>query len=304
MNERLARCARKAGHASIALLALLSGGLLLLLPADHIRQQELAAGLRHPAPPILSRADALSQQLALFTLGGLRSLAAEILSIDATRAWMNQDWPLAEKRWNEMITLCPNRPNYYIRASYDMAKNAVAFVRSDQRLTMQERAILARHYIRSGEEFLLKGIARNPEQPLLYLELGSRYEDVLNAPQFLKAAAAYRQAVERGASPMYLRWEFYNLCRVRGKEQEAWQLGKELMKEQRHHSPSLCCLMFVLQNKLRIPEAERYSIAQLFGSREAAIRQLTLFSNNTMRFPIDGVREYLRQQDSHSSARG
>ncbi|MEE1265977.1 MAG: hypothetical protein UHH87_06790, partial [Akkermansia sp.] len=92
------------------------------------------------------------------------------------------------------------------------------------------------------------------------------------------------------ASPMYRRWEFYNLCRIRGREEEAWKLGRELYREERHRSPSLRCLLVVLQHKLQVPEEEKLSLEELFGSRERAMKQLRRFARNDLRFPTTGIR--------------
>lgn len=287
---------RSAFAALTALAGMAAAGALLLPWAAHLGRQELAAGLQYPPPPI-ERTDALSQQLSLFSMGGLRTFAAEILAMDATSAWLQQDWPRARSRWQQITTLCPHRANYWIRASRDMAKNAVAHTQTREDLGEYERAVLRKDYLDTAEDFLRRGIANNPEEALLRLELAGFYEDLARRPQFAKAAEAYREAVEHGASPMYWRWVFYNRCRIRGQEQDAWQLGRALFEQERHRSPSLRCLLFVLQAELgdAVPAAERLTPEQLFGSRKKAADYLRTFLRNDLRFPTRGIREYLEQ---------
>ena len=272
-----------------------------VLPWAHsLGRQELAAGLRSPAPAT-DRKDALAQQVALFSLGGLRTLAAEVLTMDATEAWLQQDWPRARNRWQQITTLCPRRSNYWIRAARDMHTNAVAHTEAREDLDAHARARLSKEYLDAAEDFLLRGIAAAPQDRLLHLELAAQYEDLARRPQFAKAAAAYRRAVELGASPMYERWVFYNLCRIRGQELQAWQLGRALFEQERHRSPSLRCLLFALQQALpadAVPAAQRLTPEQLFGSREKAVKQLRTYLHNGLRFPTNGVAAYLNAAGS------
>lgn len=275
-----------------ALLILVAGGILLRPLCDSLHRQQLQLGLQLPLPP--SGSDQLSKQLAIFSLGGLRTLAAEILAMDATSAWLQQDWPRARQRWEQITTLCPRRAGYWNRAARDMSKNAVAFVNSRSDLSEHQRATLAQEYLDSAEQFFLQGIAHNPDNILLQLDLAAFYEDLARRPQFAKAVDAYKTALQKGASEMYHRWVFYNLCRVRGREQEAWILGRQLFEQKRHHTPSLRCLLFALQNKLNIPSNQRIPVNQLFGSEDKARRQLRSYLHNTLRFPVYGVAEYLQ----------
>lgn len=271
------------------------GGLLLCPIAGHLQSKEHAAALQRPAPDF-RRADALGQQLALFTLGGLRTLAAELLALDATTAWLEQDWPRAQERWAQITTLCPQRINYRIRAARDMAKNAVAHVREQAdkgRLSAPEAVAAERGYMAAAERFLKDGIADNPDSALLRLELAAFYDDLARRPQFAKAAEAYRDALAHGASPMYERWVFYNLCRLRGREQEAYELGRKLFLTEKHRTPSVRCLLFVLQQKLGIPPYEGLTIAELFGTREKAKKELRRFLHNDLCFPVTGVERFL-----------
>lgn len=260
----------------------------------NIRHQEQAAGLILPLPAV-DKTDTLSQNLAVFTLGGLRSLAAEIMSLDATNAWLQQDWPRARRRWEQITRLCPRRVNYWVRASRDMAKNAVAWVSSRKDLNEHEQAVLSKEYLDTAEKFLQEGLANNPDSALLWLQMAAFDEDLARRTNFSRAVEAYRRALELGASPMYKRWVFYNLCRIRGREREAWELGRRLYNEDvNHRSPSLRCLLVALENKLALPQEERLSLEELFGSRERAQKFLQPYLHNRLRFPTTGIAEMIQ----------
>ncbi len=286
---------KKTLHLLLALSLLAAGGALLLPFSSKLHEEELGAGLRLP-PPDARETDTLGQQLYLFTLGGLRSFSAEILALDATTAWIESDWPRLARRWKSITTLCPHRVNYWVRASRDMYVNAASALSRDKRLSERERVRQSLLYLAEGERFLQEGIANNPEDPTLYARLGDLYSDVYRRPQYSRAVDAYREAIRLGASPSFFeRQIFYNLCRIRGRELEAWQLGRRLYEEERQRVPSLLCLLYVLQNRLgeAIPKAERLTPLHLFGSEAKARKQLARFEHNRLNFPTHGVAAWL-----------
>ncbi|MBQ4613307.1 MAG: hypothetical protein IJB31_00060 [Akkermansia sp.] len=278
-----------------AIFALAAGGFLLNLPADRIKEHEFKVGLQRPLPPSLNRKDALTEQLTLFSLGGLRSLAAEILTLDATSAWIDRDWERLQRRWESITTLNPHRLNYWISASRDMAINAAADVSNDKRLEIHQRATRTRHYIDRGEKFLQDAILHNPDSALLYAHLGDLYSDLYRRPRFTLAVEAYKKAAQLGAPAIYQRQYFYNLCRIRGREKEAWEVGKALYSNPRNRMPSVRSLMFVLQQKAKIPAEEALSIEELFGNEEKARRDLKNFERNSLLFPTYGIKEFLQE---------
>ncbi len=287
---------KKTLHLLLACALLAAGGALLLPASERLQQLEQKAGLRLP-PPDARETDTLGQQLYLFTLGGLRSLSAEILALDATSAWTKADWPRLAQRWKSITTLCPHRVNYWIRASRDMYVNAASALSRDARLTERERVQQSLLYLAEGERFLQEGIANNPDDPTLYARLGDMYSDIYRRPQYGKAVEAYRNAIRCGASgSFYERQIFYNLCRIRGREQEAWEEGRRLYEDAHQRVPSLLCLLFVLENRLgeSVPATERLTPLQLFGSEAKARKQLTRFEHNRLNFPTHGIAAWLR----------
>ncbi len=290
---------KKTLHLLLACAMLAAGGALLWPASQALQRDEYGAGLRLP-PPDVRETDTLGQQLSLFTLGGLRSLSAEILALDATTAWTESDWPRLAKRWKSITTLCPHRVNYWVRASRDMYVNAASALSRDKRLSERERVHQSLLYLAEGERFLLEGIANNLQDPTLRARLGDMYSDIYRRPQYGKAVEAYREAIRLGASAsFYERQIFYNLCRIRGREQEAWELGRRLYENPNQRVPSLLCLLYVLENRLgeSIPPVQRLTLSELFGSEDKARRQLQRFEHNRLNFPTHGIAAWLHNQE-------
>lgn len=260
-----------------------------------LAEAERAASLQpqHGALSISGK-DALEEQLTFFVLGGLSSLAAEIAVLEATNAWAARDWSHAEQCWQTVTTLNPRRPNYWISAARDMSVNASSFAFNNTQLDERERISLSKAYFDRGVKFLEEGIAHHPNTALLFCSLGDTLSDLNRFPSFTRAVAAYHSANRLGAPSIYKRQEFYNLCRIRGREQEAWEMGRTLYDTPSQRVPSLLCLLFVLQNKLNIPPTRRLTPKQLFGTEEKARRELTRFLKNSLRFPVTGIREQLQ----------
>ena len=78
-------------------------------------------------------------------------------------------------------------------------------------------------------------------------------------------------------------------------EAEALELGRALFTDPHNRVPALRTLLFVLQNRLNLPEAERLSTEELFGTRKRALRDLRTFRRNTLLYPTNGIDEFLKQ---------
>lgn len=290
-------------RAALPLLVLGLGGFVLSLPARHVHSCQVQAQLQPPPLPLKGE-DALSQQLAFFTLGGIRSLVAEVLTLDATDAWLKRDWARAQRRWDSATTLCPRRENYWASAAYEMYANAAGDAQSDFSLSPAEQVNRFRGYIAEGERFLDAGILNNPHSWQLHVRRAEMHSNLYRRPQFSKAADDYAQAIRLGAPEYYKRFLFYSLCRVAGREQEAWRLGRALFNDPEHRLPSLVSLLFVLQHKITVPAAQALPPELLFRRtswespaqvRRNAIEELEQMLHNDLRFPINGIPEYLEK---------
>lgn len=286
---------------ALALLGI--GGIMPAFMATGMYEEQQKTGLQPPLPKP-DRSDALSQQLAFFSLGGLRSLVAEIYTLDATDAWSHRDWPRLRRRWESATTLMPRRINYWIQAENDMTANAAGDFLRNRKLSDAERKAGYREYLRVGENFLLEGIANNPTSWKLHVALAEHYGNIYRSPRFKKATTAMKKAMELGAPEYYNRVLFYNLCRIPGREQEAWKLGRMLFENEEHHVPAVRFLLFVLQNKIEVPADEALSIDRLFRNTPqeteeevltTAYKTIERFSTNDLHYPTHGASEFLKK---------
>lgn len=294
--RRRTRSARRTVRACAVLAAVLLAGAGMNLWTQRITAWERRLGLLDEWVFPQGK-DTLTRQISLLGLGGLRTLSAELLALDAVDAWSRHDWNQVETRYRQIVTLCPKQENYWTAAARHMYYNAASDALADESLDAWEKKATAKRYMDSGLKFLQDGAAINPQSAALHARQGDFLSDLNRSPHFGRAAQAYHRAVELGASPIYRRMEFYALCRTPGKEREAWKLGRELFENPSHRLPSLLGALCALQNKLKIPAGERLSPEALFGSRERARRYLTQYARNTLRFPTDGIGETLRQLD-------
>ncbi len=276
----------------------LLGGAILLPWKNTLNAGLEEQNLRHAPVPLTGR-EALSQDIAVFALGGLRSLAVELLLLEAIRAWSAEDWTKLEQIYEQTTVLEPRRLKLWSDASDEMVNNAAGDAQRNRKMDEHERAKLARYYINRGEQFLLKGLQNNPDSAYLYSKLGDLYSNRFRMPRFGKAVDAYKEAYERLNHPNLKLKVFYNLSRIRGREKEAWEVGRSLIAEHPDQLyPSVSCILFVLQRELNIPESERMSIKELFGSQKDAIKLLKRYQNNTHRFPTTGISDYLKENPS------
>ena len=95
------------------------------------------------------------------------------------------------------------------------------------------------------------------------------------------------------APPLTARKEFYALVRVPSKSREALELGRELFKDPRNRTPSLVSNIFVLENRLKVPEKDRVPFRELFPTDEIARDLMSSHLANSLKYPVDGLREAL-----------
>ena len=158
----------------IFIIALLGFGMIRLPLQNHILEQEKAEGLLDN-PVELSSSDYLEQQLAMVSLGGLRSLVAAVLSMEAFDCFLISDWANLERRYNQVTSLAPHSDFYWDNGSWHLGNNASSSYLDNKRLSPMERREGFRKYIQKGRRFLEKGINANPDSWYLQSLLGNMY---------------------------------------------------------------------------------------------------------------------------------
>lgn len=276
----------------ILTLASLGMGVLSAPLCKYILAEEIKSEL---LPPQLNKED-FTQQLAVVTLGGLRSLSAAILSIDAFESFLTGDWATLEHRYNQIFTLVPHRIYYWDSASWHLAYNAAAAQTDNTKLSPQEQRFKFLQYIEKGKNVLRRGIEKNPKSWILYSRLGALEADRYRRPNYEAAAAAFKEATRLGAPPITSRQEFYALAQIPARSKEAWELGRKLFEENKDNRvPSLICSLYALENRLNIPDNERIPFDKLFRNKEDAARLFRLQLQSDRSLPSEGLQEFLDQ---------
>ena len=66
-----------------------------------------------------------------------------------------------------------------------------------------------------------------------------------------------------------------------------------MFKDPRNRTPSLVSNIFVLENRLKVPEKDRVPFRELFPTDEIARDLMSSHLANSLKYPVDGLRESL-----------
>ncbi len=278
----------------IAIIAVAGFGMIRMPLQESILEREKAAGLIQE-PLDLPASESLEQQFSMVALGGLRSLVAAILNMDAFDCFLKADWTNLERRYYQIVALSPHSDFYWDNGAWHLGCNASSNALDNIRLSPMEQREEFHKFIRKGRQFIEKGVQLNPKSWFLHYTMGNMYADIYRQPDFEKAAAAFHRAAELGGSSRSVRSEFYALARVPSKAKEALELGRKLFETPRFRTPSLVCNIFALENRLNLPSDQRIPFKELFGTDQEARELLQSHLENTLRYPTDGIRETLQK---------
>jgi len=278
-------------------LAILATGAARMPVEQRITGDLREAGLL-PKQMDVSTRDKIGQTSAAVALGGLRTLVATFLNLRAFGFFTEQRWANVDDTYRMILDLAPRTRYYWETASWHQAYNAAAYYQNDSSMPALRRREAWRASIERGREILELGITNLPDDWPLHVQLGFLLRDPNKIGAFadrdaahLAAAKAYGRAAEIEGAPSYVRrFEFYSLARVKGREAEALELGRQLHASQIHHVPTFLSVLFVLE-AWKNPELDHLAVAlEIFGSEEYAARNLGVFWQRVReQFPVHGV---------------
>lgn len=275
-----------------SLILILGGSLLSPLQKNLIAEEEKANLL---PPVLLSREEGatprLEQQLSFVALGGLRSLVAAFLSVNAHQFFLARSWTDLENRYRQITSLAPQNNYYWDTGAWHIAYNAASASLENKELRPTERKIRHKAYIDKGREFLRDGIRSNPKDWFLHSKLASLLSDQYRRPDHAAAVEEYRKALELGAPVSLKRSELYSLAKIPGREQEAYEFCKHLFTDNINKVPSIQCLLFALQNNQSTTASERIAIDKIFPSPKSASWSLSNYLRQQTGYPKNGVAE-------------
>ena len=242
----------------VLLLAGLLGFGALKLPYERRLEADHRAAFFHGARLDLGLREQIGQMGFLAALSGFRALVADALYLHAHAAWERTEWGRMKLDFDAITSLQPRCLLFWDQAAWHMAYNASIAALDNPKQPREALRIKAqREYWKIGEEYLLAGIANNPERPLLYDRLGFLYREKFQ--DHCKSAATYAQCAKLPKAPQYAhRFAAYELAQCPGHEREAYELLRTLyLRGEEERLPTLLRWLDFLQQKLDIPAAER-----------------------------------------------
>ncbi len=250
MNRRVA----------IALVMLLVFG-AVRMPFERQLEAEHKAAYFHGAKLDLGLREQIGQMAFLAALSGFRALVADGLYLRAHTLWERTEWGRMKLNFDGATALQPRCILFWDQAAWHMAFNASIAAYEDKK---QPREILRlkaqREYWKLGEDYLIRGIANNPDSPTLYDRLGFLYREKFK--DHCKSAETYARCAQVPGAPVYAkRFAAYELAQCPGHERAAYeQLRALYLQGEDEHLPTLLKWLGILQEKLEIPPAQKIAI--------------------------------------------
>jgi len=281
---------------------LAAAGLLLVagivrMPIEQKLTEELREQSMLAAPLKLDTRKKVGQGFWAVSLGGLRTLVATVLNLRAYSYFEGQKWEQVADTYDTIVQLAPNSSYYWDAGHWHMAYNAASHYQIDASLPEIRAKAEWRKWVLRGTAFLEEGVRQNPDNALLWRQLGWIYSDPNKIVDFEKAAAAYGRAVEIGGTLPYVeRAEIYALARTEDGVDKILPRVRRLLMEPGGQVPTLVCLHFALEMR-EDPSRDGLALAlQLFGTAERAHDLLSnYYLSSSDGFPVNGVAAVLRK---------
>ena len=229
------------------LLAFVPLKLKMEAACDRIAPGSLSIGLR----------EQIGQSAFIAVLGGFRSVIADLLFIDAYSAWERTDWTYLLLRLRQATELQPRAILFWEMAGWHMAWNAGTAALEDDSKSPAARRRLQHDYLELGKDFLVRGIAHNPEKPQLYEALARLYRDKFH--DHAGAAENFEKASHLPDHASYdERFSAYELSYCEGREREAYDRLRTLYQRgEKQRLPRLINQLRAMEARLKIPANER-----------------------------------------------
>lgn len=243
---------RRTVHAALALLLL---GVVKLPLEERLTRRLRDERLLSP-PLSLDVRESVGQMSFAAALGGLRSLVASIVSLEAYTAFENVDWAKVDSLYQLVTRLQPRATTYWEDASWQMAYNAASSYLYDQELTGPVRGRLYEEHVKRGIEILEEGLTFLPDSARLWARLGDIYKNRTKEPA--KAAEAYMKAFEHGGQPFLQRAAAYELATM--PDDHSQRKAYELLRRRYDAGdryPTLVKEIRRLEDKFHVPQTGR-----------------------------------------------
>jgi hypothetical protein len=222
--------------------------------------------------------DELGQGLTIGVLSGMRSVVADLLWLNVTAEWENEEWFNMEGYINLCTALQPRSITFWDIGGWQLAWNAsVSAMQNRKEPNALRRLKASRFWIEKGLDVYKRGIENNPEHyrlwfatALLYQQRLAEQEERMGLVAAAKsdyeyAAYYYEQASLRPDAPIFLERFSAIMYGKAGDDQAAyasWRaLWLRLTPKQRdmreHWKEKIESNIRRLENKLSIPKEKR-----------------------------------------------
>jgi tetratricopeptide (TPR) repeat protein len=208
--------------------------------------------------------DQLGQGLSIGVLSGMGSVVADLLWLNVTSAWEDQQWFRIGGYINLCTALQPRSVTFWDIGGWQLAWNASVSAMEDPSQPNALRRIKAsRFWIERGLEIYKRGIENNPESYKLWADTGLLYQQRLR--DYPKAAYYYQKASEIPGAPVYYERFPAFMYADAGDDQAAYVAWKALWDrltpkqraEPQHEGDRIEKEIRGLERKLSIPEQKR-----------------------------------------------
>ncbi len=147
----------------------------------------------HDVPMTRELRDELGQGLTIGMLSGMRSVVADLVWLNVTVAWEDEQWFKMEGYINLCTSLQPRSITFWDIGGWQLAWNASVSAMYDRKQPdPMKRLKASRFWIQKGLEVYLRGIENNPEHFDMWAATARLYEQRLG--DYEKAAYYYEQA--------------------------------------------------------------------------------------------------------------
>lgn len=223
---------------------------------DRIRDRLVAAKLLTP-PPAQSAFEQMGQSALMGTLGGLRSLVATFLTLEAFEHFSTKSWDDLRQTYQIITALEPRDESHWVSVIWHLGINATANMEIDERLPAFERERRFKEYAFQAIDFAERGITQIPESSAIRIQLAEVYREKLKDD--CATARVYGDAIGLPDAPGYVRrFHGYFMARCPGREEEAYAYLLGLYREGDHqHLPTLIKEIKNLEEKLGVPQPRR-----------------------------------------------
>jgi hypothetical protein len=153
--------------------------------------------------------------------------------------------------------LQPRAILFWEMAGWHMAWNAGTAALEDESKSPATRRRLQSEYLKLGEDFLVRGVAHNPEKPQLYEALARLYRDKFH--DHARAAENFEKGSRLAGHASYdERFSAYELSYCEGREREAYDRLRALYQRgEKERLPHLINQLRAMEERLNLPANER-----------------------------------------------